>query len=528
MVAVRHTADQLAESGERQGGRPRDPGDPARSSARRAVLRRRRTVLVFGGAAASLAVAAIGTDSVGVWASFVAVVTVASIYLGLLHRMRRIAAEREFASILGSSLAAIETLNDIPDLVSADSDQHVPLVPVMAKSRPAALSQAVAVAHFALSSLAGWALSPVVFSLTLILGETPKDTTGRRWLVALESAQRRMKEQSLRTIAVSAATTASVTAAGTVAAFGAPGLASAATISASASMPAGSTVAASVGSRASVAPPAYRVVAGDTLSGIAARFGTTVGSLVSANHLNNPNMIFAGQVLSLPGSSGGTTPSGSGTYTVARGDTLSAIAARFGTTTSALAAANGVSNPNLIYVGQVLRLNGGGTTATLTSITRPSPAPTAPTAPHAPNVAPAPAPAPAPAVPSAAAPASASSAGQLAVQVALAQVGKPYQWAGAGPGGFDCSGLIMYSWARAGVALPHYSVAQYQATARISESQLRPGDLVFYDNSSGSQPGHVTIYVGNGQVVTADSPGTYVKVVPLTWDGTPMGFGRVG
>jgi cell wall-associated NlpC family hydrolase len=78
------------------------------------------------------------------------------------------------------------------------------------------------------------------------------------------------------------------------------------------------------------------------------------------------------------------------------------------------------------------------------------------------------------------------------------------------------------------VSLPHYSVAQYQDTARIGESQLRPGDLVFYDNGSGAQPGHVTIYVGNGQVVTADSPGTYVKVVPLSWDGSPMGFGRVG
>jgi cell wall-associated NlpC family hydrolase len=126
------------------------------------------------------------------------------------------------------------------------------------------------------------------------------------------------------------------------------------------------------------------------------------------------------------------------------------------------------------------------------------------------------------------APPAAASAGQVAAQVALGQVGKPYQWAGAGPNAYDCSGLVMYSWARAGVSLPHYSVAQYQDTARISESQLRPGDLVFYDNSSGEQPGHVTIYVGNGQVVTADSPGTYVRAVPINWDGAPMGFGRVG
>lgn len=514
MVAVRHAVDQLAESGDQQGGRPRDPGDPARSAAHQAVLRRRRTVLVFGGAAASLGVAAIGTDSLAAWGSFVAVLSVASIYLGLLHRMRRIAAEREFAAILGSSLAGVETLSDIPHLVCADRQEHAELAPLNVTRRSGALNQTVAVAHFAISSLAGWALSPLVFTLTLILGETPKDTTGQRWLVALESAQRRMKEQSLRTIAVSAATTASVTAAGTVAAFGAPGMAAAATITASASIPAGSAVAATIGTPASVEPVAYRVVAGDTLSGIAKRFSTTVGSLVAANHINNPNMIFAGQVLSIPGSSSGSTPAGSASYTVVSGDTLSAIAARFGTTTSALCAANGITNPNLIYAGQVLKLNGGGATATLISTTRPSTPPTA-----ALTTAPAPA---------RAAPAAASSAGQLAAQVALSEVGRPYQWAGAGPGGFDCSGLVMYSWARAGVALPHYSVAQYQATGRISESQLRPGDLVFYDNGSGAQPGHVTIYVGNGEVATADSPGTIVKVVPLTWDGTPMGFGRVG
>ncbi|HEX4865082.1 MAG TPA: LysM peptidoglycan-binding domain-containing protein [Acidimicrobiales bacterium] len=516
MVAVRHAVGQLAENSRGPNGeRPRDPGGLARPAARRPFLRRRRTVLVFGGAAASLAVAAIGTDSPAVWASFVAVVAVAASYLSMLHRIRRVAAEREFAAILGSSLAGVETLSDIPGVVWADPEQPAPLAPL--NGRSAALNQVVAVAHFALSSLAGWALSPIVFALTLVLGETPKDTTGQRWLAALQSAQTRMKEQSLRTIAVSAATTASVTAAGTVAALGAPGVASAATITASASMPAGSTVAASVGSATSIGAPAsagpvgYRVLSGDTLSRIAARFGTTVGALASANHITNPNLIFAGQVLSVPSASGGAASPVNGSYTVVAGDTLSAIAARFGTTTGVLAAANGISNSNLIFVGQVLKL-GATPNATLTSTTPPS------TAPAATPAAPAP---PAQTI-------AESPSGQVAANVALAQVGKPYQWAGSGPSDFDCSGLVMYAWAHAGASLPHYSVAQYQDTERISGSQLRPGDLVFYDNSSGAQPGHVTIYVGNGQVVTADSPGTYVKQVPLTWDGTPMGFGRVG
>jgi cell wall-associated NlpC family hydrolase len=185
---------------------------------------------------------------------------------------------------------------------------------------------------------------------------------------------------------------------------------------------------------------------------------------------------------------------------VVAGDTLGSIAARFGTSVAALAAANHLSNPNLIYAGEVLVLTAGAA---------PSPAPAAPS--------PAPAPVSAPA----------SSSAAIAVRAALEQVGKPYQWAGAGPNSFDCSGLVMYAWAQAGVSLPHYSVAQYEDTTRISASQLEPGDLVFYDTGSGAEPGHVTIYIGNGQIVTADSPGTVVRVEVVDWDGIPMGYGRV-
>ena len=70
-------------------------------------------------------------------------------------------------------------------------------------------------------------------------------------------------------------------------------------------------------------------------------------------------------------------------------------------------------------------------------------------------------------------------------------------------------------------------MAQYEDTTRISAAQLQPGDLVFYDNGDGAQPGHVTIYIGHGQIVTADSPGTVVRVEVVDWDGMPMGYGRV-
>ena len=92
----------------------------------------------------------------------------------------------------------------------------------------------------------------------------------------------------------------------------------------------------------------YYVQAGDTLSGIAAKFGTTVSALVQANSISNPNVIYVGQKIILGGSSS--------VYTVKSGDTLSGIASAHGTTWQALAQKNGLANPNVIYVGQTLKL----------------------------------------------------------------------------------------------------------------------------------------------------------------------------
>jgi cell wall-associated NlpC family hydrolase len=121
-----------------------------------------------------------------------------------------------------------------------------------------------------------------------------------------------------------------------------------------------------------------------------------------------------------------------------------------------------------------------------------------------------------------------SSAGDQAAHVAEQQEGKPYQYGAAGPNSYDCSGLTMYSWEQEGVSLPHNAAAQYSDTRRISQSQLQPGDLVFYGSGGGGgQPGHVTIYIGNNDVVSANSPGTNVQAQSIYYDGTPMGFGRV-
>lgn len=96
----------------------------------------------------------------------------------------------------------------------------------------------------------------------------------------------------------------------------------------------------------------YYVQAGDTLSSIAAKFGTTVANLVSINHISNPNVIYVGQKIYV----GEATQGQSNAYTVQSGDTLSGIASKFGTTWQALAQKNGLANPNVIYVGQTLTI----------------------------------------------------------------------------------------------------------------------------------------------------------------------------
>lgn len=98
----------------------------------------------------------------------------------------------------------------------------------------------------------------------------------------------------------------------------------------------------------------YTVKSGDTLTGIAAKYGTTVAALQALNGIKNANVISVGQVLKV---SGNAAPAASKTYTVRSGDTLSGIAAKNGTTVARLVALNGISNPNLIKVGQKLRIS---------------------------------------------------------------------------------------------------------------------------------------------------------------------------
>jgi cell wall-associated NlpC family hydrolase/cell division protein FtsB len=131
----------------------------------------------------------------------------------------------------------------------------------------------------------------------------------------------------------------------------------------------------------------------------------------------------------------------------------------------------------------------------------------------------APAPAPAPAPIPVSAPNGRASA---AIAAAMSRLGTPYRWGGTTPAGFDCSGLMLWSWAQAGVSLPRTSGAQRAYTQRISAAQLQPGDLVF----TGNPVYHVGMYIGGGQMIHSPHTGDVVKVSAVRSGGS-VSYGRI-
>jgi peptidoglycan DL-endopeptidase CwlO len=121
-------------------------------------------------------------------------------------------------------------------------------------------------------------------------------------------------------------------------------------------------------------------------------------------------------------------------------------------------------------------------------------------------------------------PSHASTLGERAVALARAELGVPYVWGGESPSGFDCSGLVQYVYGRLGVALPRVAADQYRAGHHVPRSQLRPGDLVFFDHL-----GHVGLYVGGGRFIHAPHTGTVVQIASLTgwYADTYVGATRV-
>ncbi|MFC6086548.1 C40 family peptidase, partial [Sphaerisporangium aureirubrum] len=105
--------------------------------------------------------------------------------------------------------------------------------------------------------------------------------------------------------------------------------------------------------------------------------------------------------------------------------------------------------------------------------------------------------------------------GTIAARAALRRLGTPYIWGGgskSGPtrGGFDCSGLALYAWSRAGVTLPHYTGTQFTQGKRIPYPHLRQGDLVFFGGGTAA-PTHVGIYLKSGTMIHAPKSGDVVR-----------------
>jgi len=119
-----------------------------------------------------------------------------------------------------------------------------------------------------------------------------------------------------------------------------------------------------------------------------------------------------------------------------------------------------------------------------------------------------------------------------AVAAAESQLGVPYVWGGTDPrgtpgdpsGGFDCSGLVMWAWAQAGVDLPHYSGAQFDDTTPVPVADMQPGDILFY-GPGGDE--HEAMYVGNGEMIEAPYTGAVVHITPIRLGDGFAGVHRV-
>jgi LysM repeat protein len=239
----------------------------------------------------------------------------------------------------------------------------------------------------------------------------------------------------------------------------------------------------------------HKIVPNDSLSGIASRYGVGLADLLAVNGLRIDSVIHPGRLLRLPpGASADAPAPSSGSpvarHTVVAGDSLSGIAASYGVRLRDVLTTNGLQIDSVILPGQVLELPPGATV----------PAPTS-----TPD-------APAPA--SGGAPATGNARVDTVVAFALAQVGKDYAFFTRGPDAFDCSGLTLAAYAQVGIGLVHYSAAQAMQGTRVDldSDVIRAGDLVFQQRRGSTVINHVGIAIDSHRWVQAVGPGEGVRV----------------
>ena len=223
---------------------------------------------------------------------------------------------------------------------------------------------------------------------------------------------------------------------------------------------------------------------GDTLWAIARANNVSVQYLMETNNLRSDFLNIGDVIVLKRGSSSATTPAISVSspsnlvvanttyYIVKPGDSLWAIATRHGSTVNDLKSANALVS-DLIHVGQRLKISSGSQTQSANiSVSR-------------------------------------SGTGiseNRVLEIAAQHLGTPYRYGGASPGGFDCSGFVMYVFGQANYNLPRTAAAQYQHGSSVNRGELRAGDLVFFKRPGASAIDHVGIYTSNGNFIHSSSP----------------------
>ena len=229
------------------------------------------------------------------------------------------------------------------------------------------------------------------------------------------------------------------------------------------------------------------MVKNDSLGGIARKTNVNLAGLLQVNNFVLSSLILPGQIIKLPTSSTSIASSASTTYTVVKNDSLSGIAEKAQVTLSSLLKINKFKVSSVIMPGQVIKLPVGHL------FTAPAPAPAAIT----------------PIV---------NARINTVIDFAMAQIGKPYAFATAGPLTYDCSGLVRASFATVKINLPHQSLLQYTYGTAVDwkSTSIQKGDLVFaFSSRSPQQIGHVGIAISSTQWIVAPYTGATVSISRL-------------